>query len=290
MMVKIRMRKFVNKVLWDKDEFYKDDELKSRVELHNYLIEQIIDLEKAIIPAKLRYFWRNKKTFLFQLFGKLIFKVAAVGTILFAAWFFGFKYDPTPVVKHPKVIYRYLESEVKDTTYIKTRIPNVQLVMIFPPDPTKDWERYKEEMHFKYETTGLPDSIAYKTRRTNPDGSQSQYWGKYQMGQSARTACGIGNMSWAEYSSNPEIQEGTFKAWIRILYRDMMPYINKYQGRYMGGHQLTASGIISMAHNVGEAPTITFLTSNGARIPSDANAAATRFLSLGGYDLTPILK
>lgn len=289
-MVKIKVRKWVDKILWDKDEFYKDDDLKSRVDLHNYLVEQIIDLERSIIPAKIMYFWRNKKSFLAKLFGKLILWLVLFASFVFAAWFFGFKYDPTPTVRHPHVIYRYLESEAKDTTYIKTRIPNVQLVMIFPPDPTKDWERYKEEMHFRYETTGLSDSVAYKTRRKDVNGSWSQYWGKYQMGQSARNACGVGSMSWEEFSSTAEIQEGVFRIWVKILYRDMMPYINKYQGKYMGGHQLTASGIVSMAHNVGEEPTIRFLTSNGTQIPSDANAAATRFLSLGGYDLTPILK
>jgi hypothetical protein len=106
----------------------------------------------------------------------------------------------------------------------------------------------------------------------------------------------VGDYStWEQFSTNPERQEGDFLEWIRILYGDMSPYIARYSGRFIAGYQITASGIISMVHNVGMKPTISFLRSKGDTIPSDGDGVntpkrpATRYLSLGGYDLTSIL-
>jgi hypothetical protein len=267
------------------------------VELHGYLLDRLIEVEKQIVPEKIHYFWVNKKPFLARLFAKAVLILSVVVGVLFVAWFFGFRYTPLP-----RRFERYLTlyvTETTDTNYIKARIPKAHFVLMYPSDPNKDWESYKKDMHFKFETTGLSDSAAYKTRRTEIKGGKivpSPYWGKYQMGQSARNACGIGTISWEEFSTNPELQEAVFKIWVRILYRDMSPYITKYAGRFMAGYQLTASGIISMAHNVGEAPTISFLESGGSNVPTDGDGIqtkktpATRFLSLGGYNLTSILE
>jgi len=171
---------------------------------------------------------------------------------------------------------------------------------MYPPNPYKDWEAFKQAMHYRFETPGLSDSAAYKTRRMTKtkDGKlvSSQFWGKYQMGQAARDACHIGSISWEEFSTNPELQEATFKIWIRIIYRDMTRYILKYEGRFMDGYQITASGIVAMAHNVGEDATVLFLETGGVTVPSDGDGVttkktpATRYLTLGGYNLTPILE
>lgn len=283
------MRKFLNRILRDKKDFHKDDQLKTNIELHNYLLEQVFELERIILPAKIRYFFKNKKRYLFRLFAQSILILSVVLGVLFVAWFFGFRYNPVPVTVHKSIIL-YITEDV-DTTYIKLRIPKVKFIILYPPDISKDWKKYKEAMHSKFESTGS-DSASYFARRTEVVKGKkvpSQYWGRYQLGQSARNACKIGDMSWEEFSTNPEIQEGAFKIWIRLIYRDMKPYITQYEGKFIAGHQITASGIISMAHNVGEAPTIQFLQSGGSKIPSDGNASATRFLSLGGYDLNSIL-
>lgn len=291
-----KIRKWVNHILYDKDAFHKDNDLRAKVELHNYLLDRLLEVEKQIVPEKIRYFWRNKKVFLFRLFAKAILILSVVGGILFVAWFFGFRYNPQPA-KLPRYVVLYV-TETTDTNYIKTRLPMARFILLYPPDPNKDWEAFKEALHFKFETTGLSDSAAYKTRRVEVKNGKkvpSQFWGKYQMGQAARNDCGIGGISWEEFSSNPELQEAVFKIWIRILYRDMMPHITKYSGKFMAGQQITASGIIAMAHNVGEAPTVLFLESGGNNVPMDGDGVttkkspATRFLSLGGYNLTSIL-
>jgi hypothetical protein len=293
-----KIRKWINHILYDKDAFHKDNVLRTMVELHSYLLDNLIELDKQIAPRKMRYFWENKKVFLFRLFAKMILTLSVVAGIVFVGWFVGFRYTP-PAPTYDRWVTLYVPVDT-DTIYLKSRISKVRFIIMYPTDPHKEWEAFKEAMHFKYETVGLSDSAAYKTRRMtkNKEGKMapSQFWGKYQMGQSARDDCDIGGMSWEEFSTNPEIQEGTFKRWIRILYRDMTPYILKYEGRFIAGHQITASGIISMAHNVGEDATVQFLTSGGATVPMDGDgvntpkAPATRFLSLGGYNLTSILE
>lgn len=293
-----KLRKWLNHLLHDKDAFHKDANLRTKVELLNYFLDHVIELEKQVVPEKIKYFWYNKKIFLARLFAKALFILSIVGGILFVAWFFGFRYTPS-MEKKPRYVVLYV-TETTDTNYVKSRLPMARFVLIYPPDPHKDWEAFKEAIHFKFETAGLSDSVAYKTRRMtkNKEGKMvpSQYWGKYQMGQGARSSCGIGTISWEEFSTNPELQEAAFKTWIRILYRDMTHYINQYSGRTMAGHQLTASGIISMAHNVGETATLQFLTTNGGIIPMDGDdinipkKPATRFLTLGGYNLSSILQ
>lgn len=289
----IDMKKFLNRLLRDKDDFYKDDELKQWIDIHNYLLQEVFDMERIILPAKIRYFLKNKKRYLFRLIVQAIFILSIFGSVLFVSYFFGFRYDPPPSIpeQHQSILL-YVNDDV-DTAYIKKYLPQAQFVILYPESNTKDWDAYKELMHSRFESPGS-DSASYFARRveTTKDGKKtmSQYWGRYQLGNSARKACGIGDMSWEEFSTNPEIQEGVFKTWIRLLYQDMAPYIAKYDGRFIAGHQITASGIVSMAHNVGTVPTIQFLRSRGDSIPADGNAPATRFLSLGGFDLTSILE
>lgn len=294
-----KIRKWLNHLLYDKDGYHKDNNLRTKVELLDYLVDQAIDLEKMVVTEKIQYFWYNKKIFLARLFAKALVTLSVIGGILFVAWFFGFRYTPS-VEKKPRYVVLYV-TETTDTNYIKSYLPKARFVLIYPPDPHKDWEAYKEQMHSKFETPGYSDADSYKARRVDIDPktgkkTPSQFWGKYQLGKSAREACHIGDMPWEEFATNPDIQEGAFKTWIRLLYRDMTPYIIRYEGRFIGGHQITASGIISMAHNVGEAPTIQFLRSKGDTIPYDGDGvrtsknSAVRFLSLGGYNLSSILE
>jgi hypothetical protein len=289
-----RLRKFINAILYDKDEFTYDADLKSKVEIHNFLLQHLIELEREIVPAKIKYFWNNKKIFLLRLFFKFSLIVVFIVGVLATARYFGFRYNPEPIpVYTPITLY---VTEEDDTAYIRTCIDNpmITFVMIYPPDRSKDWNKFKEEMHAKFETRGFSDSASYFARGTGVDSVtgasyQNQFWGRYQLGTYARKAIGIGNMTWEEFSTNPEVQEGSFKTWIRLLYKDMKPYIQRYEGDYMDGYQITSSGIVAMAHNVGADKTIKFLESRGKNIPYDGKSPATRFLSLGGYNLSSIL-
>lgn len=285
------MLKWLNRLLRDDDDFSKDANLNYKITMHNYFLQELIALERQILPAKIKYLFKNKKKYLLKLLIQGIIILSVVFGILFVAWFLGFRYTPDPVSTFGYKSTIIYVTDGTDTAYIRYRMPKAKIIMMYPPDPDKDWNAYKHEMHARFESPG-PDSSSYFARRweTNKDGTkyQSQYWGRYQLGTLARKDCGIGDMTWEEFSMNPEIQEGAFKAWIRILYTTMLPYIDKYDGKFIGGYHITASGIVSMAHNVGVTATIEFLKSNGAVIPADSSAPAIRFLSLGGYDLSSV--
>jgi hypothetical protein len=147
--------------------------------------------------------------------------------------------------------------------------------MFYPFDPTKNFKKWKDAL------AGIESGGSYSAKREG-----SQYWGKYQMGESARGSIGLGKITWEKWKNNPEIQEAALRLWIDILYQDLKSDIKKYNGKFLSGWSITESGIIAMAHNVGSEPTRKFLYSNGSIIPKDGSGKdATRFLILGGYDL-----
>lgn len=288
-----KFRKIVNRVLNDKDEFPLNDTLKEKIDLHNYLLDNVIVLEKYIVKEKLKYFWLNKKKVLFRGAVKFILMAFAIITIIGSAWMFGVKFyfEKEVVVQHPIVLY---VPETTDTEYIRSCMNNddVTFIILYPKDKSKNWDKFKHAIH-KIESN-VDDSLSYHSRRseTTSSGSQmqSQYWGRYQLGDYARRIIGIGDVSWEHYSNNPELQEGAFKTWMQILYKEMYPYISKYEGEYMAGMQVTSSGILAMTHNVGLNETVKFLESGGNYIPFDGYGPATKFMAIGGYDLSEILK
>lgn len=151
-------------------------------------------------------------------------------------------------------------------------------ITFYLKDPSKNYDKWKFALH-GIESNGWDNP--YEARREN-----SQYWGKYQMSNSARESVGLGEFSWDKWKSNPEIQEAALKMWIDILYQELKSDIKKYDGQFLNGWAITESGIIAMAHNVGAGATKQFLYSNGANIPKDGSGKdATRFLILGNYNL-----
>lgn len=57
----MKIKKTINRLLNDKDNFSKDNELQQVIATHTYLTDHIAELEKYIVAAKMNYFWRNKK-------------------------------------------------------------------------------------------------------------------------------------------------------------------------------------------------------------------------------------
>ena len=145
-------------------------------------------------------------------------------------------------------------------------------------DKNKDYEKWAEDLH------GIESGSwvnPYEARREG-----SQFWGKYQLGTSARKDIGLSDISWEQWKKNPDLQEAALRLWVEKLYIYMKYYIEKYDGEFLNGWAITESGIIAMAHNVGKEATIDFLESGGKNVPVDGSGKdATRFLILGNYDL-----
>lgn len=135
------------------------------------------------------------------------------------------------------------------------------------------FNEYKEAIR-NIETKGYSDSTSYYAK--SPSGN---HWGRYQLGKIARTVAGYPNITYEEFSSNPEIQEQSFEKWIEYLRKEMKPYIKKYSGKTINGIALTESGIISMAHNVGGPETRKYLD-RGYDPPGPL-----KFLKLNNYNL-----
>jgi hypothetical protein len=144
-----------------------------------------------------------------------------------------------------------------------------QVVIYFLPDTKKDWKRYKEAIHM------------IESRGDNYRSRDGIYWGRYQLGPQARELAGLGKMTFEEFASNPELQEGAFLGWIRYLRVQANQLgLSKYYGKYIDGVQITESGVLSMCHNAGTGATLSYLQSGGGNPPG-----GLQFLKIGGYNL-----
>ena len=132
----------------------------------------------------------------------------------------------------------------------------------------------------------LESNSNYQSYRKN-----SQYWGAYQMGESARKEVGLENMQKDMFLNNKAIQNWAMNEYMKINYEYLKPYIAKYNiplygGKRIGMHIITISGLIASAHLVGHASVITFLKSNGTIIIKDGNGKPlTDYLELNNFKL-----
>jgi len=94
-------------------------------------------------------------------------------------------------------------------------------------------------------------------------------------------------MSWKQFSGNPEMQEGAFRDWIKLLMNStsVQSLVARYNGRVIAGVQLTPSAIVSIAHNCGTGGAEQFLASGGKIVPK---GDPLKFLRVGGYNLYSI--
>jgi hypothetical protein len=219
-----------------------------------------------------------------KLFGILVGITIFVLLLLFI---FGININ---VKKIPKAKINYTEypiyipssgNIVQDSLKIlnyKKIFKDAKYVIFYSKDATKDYNKWKDDLH-KIESNDWVNP--YEARREG-----SQYWGKYQMGNSARLEVGMENINWEKWKTNPDLQEAALKLWIESLYVYLKDEIRLYDGQFLNGWSITESGIIAMAHNVGPEPTKQFLRSGGKIVPKDGSGKdATRFLILGNYDL-----
>jgi len=266
------MKKFLNRFLNKKSNFTEDEKLKAMNEQFYYLMTEEKRLLNYVIRENILYFFKYKKMYLAKLLTVILTYVLVFGGIIFAGLFTLDYFNVISISKGtPKVepkITIYLPDT--DVTNIAKLSKQFNVVIFFPPDPKKDWKKYKEAVcGIESKTQGL-----YKARN-------GQYWGKYQLGEQARALSGLGKMSFDEFASNPELQEGAFLAWIRFIQQEAnKAKLYRYYGRFIDGVQITESGVIAMCHNAGIGATQQYLARGGGNPPG-----GLKFLKLGGYDL-----
>ncbi len=287
------MWKRLNSILHDKNDYHLDPTLKRDVEIADELFQSTIKYQKYLIPRKIKYFFEYDKLFFLRLFTRYFLKLSMIIIIIaivtvVSLLAFGIDININ-VKKLPKIDYaKYpiyipstgdIEKDSLNITHYKKIInKEANYIIFYSKDPSKNYEKWKFNLH-GIESGGWENP--YEARREG-----SQYWGKYQLGESARAAINLSDITWEKWKSNPELQEAALRLWVNVLYQFLKNDINKYDGTFLNGWSITESGIIAMAHNVGPEPVKDFLYSGGKNVPKDGSGKdATRFLILGNYNL-----
>lgn len=291
------MKKLINKFLNKKSNFSEDAELKVLNEELYYLLGIEKDLLAQVIVRNIKYFYKYKKTYIAK-FLLVVLLYFSIGVGVIAGSVFTLNYlNVLRISKGVKeksyndIVFNLKDSDTTQIEYCKRN--DIKYNIIFETEsenPDKNWEEFKIAVR-KIETQGLSENESYLA----VSGDNKQYWGRYQMGTSARKSVGLQNVTWKEFSQNRNMQEGAFEAWIRLLKTEMQSDINRYTKTktIMNGIQLTESGIIAMAHNVGVGGAKAILRSNGtvkevklldgSIVPIGGTPMI--FLKLGGYSI-----
>lgn len=132
---------------------------------------------------------------------------------------------------------------------------------------------------------GFKEALAFKESRGNYFTVNTLgYLGKYQFGAETLKLIGIYNPN--QFLYNPKLQEKAFLAnaernkW--ILRKD----IKRFEGKKIGGVEITESGILAAAHLAGPGSVKNFLRSYGSTNVSDAYGSSVRYYmkKFAGYD------
>ena len=148
---------------------------------------------------------------------------------------------------------------------------------MFTPYLGKSFQGFKEALAFK-ESQG--DYFTVNTLG---------YLGKYQFGSETLKVIGIYNPN--QFLYNPELQEKAFEAnaernkW--VLRKD----IKRFEGKLIGGVQVTESGILAAAHLAGPGSVKKFLRSYGGNNFSDAFGSSVKYYmkKFSGYDTSMVV-
>jgi hypothetical protein len=136
------------------------------------------------------------------------------------------------------------------------------------------------------------EAVAYKESRGQYDIVNSLgYLGKYQFGSVTLRGLGF-DVTSQEFLNNPSIQEEAFIAYLKFNHRELQPYIERYEGKVIGGVEITASGILAAAHLGGTGGVKRYLSSGGGQQTSDAYGSTVRsyIKKFGGYRIDSIVK
>lgn len=125
----------------------------------------------------------------------------------------------------------------------------------------------------------------YKSRRPN-----SQYLGKYQIGDVARTQIGLEGFNnakgYKEFLKNEQLQDMAMYLLLKENFKFLRGYIPSNGSMYVGRYYVTTSGLLAMAHLVGANEVIRFITSEGRYIPTDSfGTKSTTYLMFNNHFL-----
>jgi len=187
------MWKKLNSILHDKNDYHLDPTLKNEVEISDELLQSVIKYQKYLFIRKIKYFFKHDRLFFLRLISKYALKLILLLVFLcFIAYImllaFGIDIN-VDVKKVPKVDYTqtpvYIPStgDIKKDSiliieYKKIVNKNANYIIFYLKDPSKNYEMWKRGLH-GIESNNWDNP--YEARREG-----SQYWGKYQLGESAR--------------------------------------------------------------------------------------------------------
>lgn len=136
---------------------------------------------------------------------------------------------------------------------------------------------------------GFKEALGFKESRgqyeiVNPYG----YLGKYQF--SANTLRMIGFKNLDDFLINTEKQEAAFNAYIAFNKWVLRHEIRKFDGKIIGGVEVTESGLLAAAHLAGPGNVKKYLRSNGVSDASDANGSTVKHYlkRFSGYDTSHV--
>ncbi|MGB3590564.1 MAG: peptidoglycan-binding protein LysM [Nonlabens sp.] len=114
------------------------------------------------------------------------------------------------------------------------------------------------------------------------------YMGKYQFGATTLQQLGISNFD--AFLRSPRLQERVFVKNLDYNRKYLTSYIEKYNGKVIGGVTITESGILAAAHLSGAGGVRRYLRSNGHSYGSDAYGTTVKnyLKKFSGYDLDVI--
>lgn len=184
-----------------------------------------------------------------------------------------FRFGPATLIEVPTALKVNEPTEVlfpQDKTYHEIFVVN-------PPFLGNSYVGFKEALAFK-ESQGNYFVI-----------NTLGYLGKYQFGVGTLQLMGVYNAS--NFLNDPELQEKVFQINIArnkwILRRD----IQRFTGKYVGGIQVTESGILAAAHLAGAGNVKKYLRSYGQIDFKDAygTSIAHYMKKFSGYDVSLVM-
>jgi hypothetical protein len=208
--------------------------------------------------------------------------------IILIGGFFVFKKDHVPT---KFTVDKYYSSKM---TYLSSNDP------IFYGPFLEDLENpkfVKDLRHFSL-ATGKPKSFVAFKEALGFKESQGRYstinslgyLGKYQFGMTTLQQFGVRDS--LSFLRSPRLQERIFVKNLQYNHRQLNKYIEKYNGKNIGGVIVTESGILAAAHLSGAGGVRKYLRSNGRGRSRDAYGSSVRgyMKKFGGYDISTVVR
>jgi hypothetical protein len=144
--------------------------------------------------------------------------------------------------------------------------------------PTLTYEDVNREEYLKVKE--YLDILGYLESSGRYDIRKGQYWGKYQLGDLARTDIGL-SADFIEFSSNENLQDISAIKYLLVNEKYLGGILEEYSGKNISGIVLTRESMLAGAHLVGYKNLKIFLQSEGLYIPEDGNGTPiTKYLEI----------